>query len=932
MDAFLKIIANQIDATALSDLKHQTFLFPSRRAGIYFKNYLLARFPNESFFLPKISSIQDFIIEHSKLIIPNELSLMAKLFESFKQFIPEKFEQFHLWGKMILDDFNEIDKYLVDAKKLFESITLQKEIDAHFELDPEKLKFVMSFWKNVEKGKTESALKTNFIETWQILGELYLQFKNDLLQSNEGYEGMAYKVFYQSLKDHSFKPTGKITIAGFNALSIAEEEIFFLLAEQYGAQIHWDADIYYLNKSYKEAGNFLRSYQNRFNSSNNHWHISDFFHHKKINIYKGALKLSQVKTAIQLVEDNANEQTALVLCDESLLFPIFNNLPPNHNMLNLTMGFPLKSSHWYNLLNNIIELVRTSNKGMVKHQELLNILNLSAIQSLMKKQEIDLISAYLKADANNFIYPSKLIKETKIEHSLFAQILSLEKDFSSFIDKALQIFYQLYAENPVAFEPEEKLLFFSLLEQINQFKLSIEEIKETIPFAAYCRLLKQHLQKVKVPFEHADSNALQIMGFLETRSLDFENLVIVAANEGNLPAGSQRMSFIPYNLRKGFGLPTFEEHDAIYAYHFYRLLQRANNINIIYDTQQGENSKEKSRFILQLLKELDRNDNTISEFSIEHEEVHFQANHLLQAMSKSSETIEMLEKKVFSPTAIGDYIQNPMEFYLKHIARLRVDNTAQININDMVIGNIVHKVMEDIYTPFKGKMINIADFESIQKKDFIIQKIHDAGNSPKIQLQLDQLTGKNILAKSFIEYFVASILKNDKSLAPFIPLLLEEKMDSQQNFITLGNGKKVFLTGNIDRVDEIINNGHSTYRVIDYKTGSLSIPTSQKEKNNMDAYFDTKNKYGFQGMFYALLMQKQFGEKDCKVAFYTPRNENFELHFLEEGQIISKNKLADFEQGLIKLIEEILNPEIQFIAKADEKDYKFSDYRDLIGI
>lgn len=934
MIPFLKIIADQIPEKDLQDLKNQTFLFPSRRAGQYFKKYLIERFQNDTFFLPNISSIQDYIIEQSNLVIPNELALMGILYTHFNKYIEEPFEQFHLWGKMILDDFDEIDKYLVDAKQLFESIELQKEIDANFELDPEKLAFVIGFWKNVEKGKIENNLKSNFIETWKILGDLYISFKDTLLKNKQGYEGMAYEVFFNALKNNSFKPKGKLTIAGFNALSVAEEEIFYLLDKNYGAQIHWDADIYYLKNKFQEAGNFLRRYQTRFNSSNNHWHISDSFHHKKINIYKGPLQLSQVKTAIKIISQiPKKELTATVLCNEAQLFPILYNLPGENNALNLTMGFPLKSSHWFTLLFNIIELIKSNGSNSINKDGLIVLIQDPIIQKMYSKNDIDVLLSFLKTENNINIQRADLFNKTNIKETVIGQIIGIDKAFQSFVSTITNVFHKIYYELKEILNEEDKLLFFGMLENFNQFNALLIQVSEPLSFASSCRLLHQYLQRIKIPFEYAETDALQIMGFLESRSLDFENLIILGANEGNLPAGGKRMSFIPYNLRRGFGLPTFEEHDAIYAYHFYRLLQRAKNISLIYDTQQGENSKEKSRFILQLLNELDKKDNTIETFSIEFEAENFEANHLLEEIQKTPETMAILEKMEFSPTALSTYISNPMEFYLKYIAKLDPTQQSNTNLDPLNIGNLIHKTMENIYLPFKNKVIEVKDFEQMEQSDFISQQLNIAGNSPHINIKLENISGKDILAKSFMISSIAKIIKNDKKLAPFSPIYLEEKIGNRDINLLLNNGKQVFISGKIDRIDQFNENNLAEIRIIDYKTGEAKLPKyNEKTPFDINVYFDEKFKFGFQGLFYAYLLFRKTEGTLTQVSFYSPKSKETDLISIEGGNQISIAMLKDFEHKLKDLIEEILNPAIPFISKKGEEDYKNSNFRDLIGI
>jgi hypothetical protein len=597
------------------------------------------------------------------------------------------------------------------------------------------------------------------------------------------------------------------------------------------------------------------------------------------------------------------------------------------------MGFPLKSSHWFMLLFNIIELIKSNGNNSINKDALIRFIQDPIIQKMYLKNDIDVLLSYVKGANSINIQRADLLNNTIIKETVFGAIIGIDKVFQSFVSTINNVFHKIYYELKDKLNEEDKLLFFGIIENINQFNALLIQVSEPLSFASSCRLLFQYLQKIKIPFEYAETDALQIMGFLETRSLDFENLIILGANEGNLPAGGKRMSFIPYNLRRGFGLPTFEEHDAIYAYHFYRLLQRAKNISLIYDTQQGENSKEKSRFILQLMNELDKKDNTIETFSIEFEAENFEANHLLEEIQKTPETMAILEKMEFSATALSTYISNPMEFYLKYIAKLDPTQQNNTNLDSLNIGNLIHKTMENIYLPYKNKVIEVKDFEQMEQLDFISQQLNIAGLSSNINIKLEHISGKDILARSFMVSSIARIIKNDKKLAPFSPIYLEEKIGSRDLKLLLHNGKQVFISGKIDRVDAFYKDNNKNFRIIDYKSGKVILP-KKKDKTPFDinVYFDSKFKFGFQGLFYAYLLYRKSESILSEISFYSPQTKETDLISIENGNQISLEKLNDFELKLKQLIEEILNPAIPFISKKEESDYKNSNFRDLIGI
>ncbi|MBX7227762.1 MAG: PD-(D/E)XK nuclease family protein [Chitinophagales bacterium] len=933
METFIHQVVKDISKEELPLLKDYSYVFPSRRSGKYFRDYLTTAFSDEAFILPSIYSIQDFILTNAAKSIPDDIVLLGKLYLVASKYVHETFEQFQLWGEMILDDFDEIDKYLVDASLLFKTIELQKEIDAGFELEEEHLQLIRQFWKNVDTP-SENPLKENFLATWKVLGNIYKDFNDHLDVHNEAYEGKAYRWLLHELKQGKTLPYKKLVFAGFNALSTAEEELFKHFQELPETLIYWDTCAHYEGNKYHEAGNFIRHYRKLFNTPANKWIEQEKLINKRFRFIGTPLKISQVLTANMILEEKTEKSTALILCDEHLLQPLLYRLPDMP--VNITMGVPLKNSMWHSAMLSLLDVIRSKRGGIINFDNIYTFLQQPALAGFVSKEELMHAEALLSRNKTQDVGIRRLVEEVFSQNTLMKMVLNSPVDTVGFTMQIEKIIFLFLSNMTMEENPQEHLFLECIYEKVRQFHQLIFLLNEPPVLSTYARLLKQFLQKTKIPFEHASTEGLQIMGFLESRSLDFERVIILSANEGKLPAGNKRISFIPYNLRKSFRLPTFTERDAIYAYHFYRLLQRAEDIVMVYDTEKGEDVSEKSRFIAQLLLELDKSANNIEVLQTQLEKENSLKLNTIAAIPKNAAIMEKLANFVFSATSLSEYIRCPLSFYLHYIAEIPEIKDTDIQIDPRTMGIILHKFLEENYRPYKDNILTKEAIATMLDDEVIMQKMHHVANDAGIKVSLEQASGKNILIKLVIRHFITNILRNDLRYAPFTPIYLEESFRNDQIRISYGAGKSIQLTGNIDRVDAVEDGEGQYYRILDYKTGKVELPVINKQtdaRHYMERFFSPKYHYAFQGMVYALLMRHRFPKGRFKVGFYSLRNTEIEPFFLNGGKCLETEHIQCFQEQLTDKIAELMNPDIPFyLGSNNAKDYEYSPWKDILGL
>lgn len=948
---FLDQIVAKIREEHGDDISDLCIVVPTRRAVVFLREALSRQY-HTTMWAPRMVSIQDFVRDLSGWQFPEALTLIFELYQVYMQVMRkeepgwnEPFEQFYAWGEMLIKDFDEVDKYLVDAEKLFTNVRDLKEIEAMFTLSDENLEELRRFWSAVrgdeEQGPSE--LQEKFLKIWSSLYKVYASYKAALANRKLAYDGMAYRYLTGKLQEEELDlPYRKVIFAGFNALSTAEEKIMYLLLERERASVYWDVDRSYFGLEPgqtsivgEEPGKFIREYHDKWQKFASHLITHDMLSvDKKIYLTGVPLLVGQAQylgnlLAGESMDSETLRRNSVVLADENLLFPTLYAMPPSASPLNITMGFPLKQTHVFHLLQTIMRMIRgrrIDEKGTpaYSHQEVLDILNNPYIKARQPEQSDELQKKIRK---ENLVFIAEKILTHSDRPELIRAIFSSPPQASGMVDYVAELFRLLLADAQERGARLEAEYIFQLYTQFNRFRDVLDRYYASLSINGFARLFREVMQRLRIPFEGEPLEGLQVMGFLETRVLDFDRIFILGSNEGNLPDTSTGNSFIPYTLRKGFGLPTFEEKDAIYAYHFYRLLQRADEVHLIYNTQVSEQGGkgEESRFIRQ-----------ISHYFRDqpHVQIHrrivaTQAPYFVQppiGITATDQTEKILRNRYeyqenpegfsghFSATALTTYMGCPLRFYYRYVAGIKESDEVEANMEANTFGSVLHNTMEFLY----GDVLNVSIDTEIM--DRLRKEMPAALQRALEKEELGDgatLRGKNFLFKGAIENLCKQILKLDAISEPFEVIHLEEE-EEFATALDLGD-IKVRLNGKFDRVDRLSESG--TVRILDYKTGKVEFKPQVTVGECFEKY---ELKEAFQGYFYAYLYDQRYPLVEKKVGFYAARSLSEGILYLNEGAVISREALTEFKERLMELIREILTGD--FAQTEEESRCRYCPY------
>jgi hypothetical protein len=941
MELFLEKLAKELYTKHGDDISGLCIVFPSRRAGLFFKQYI-ARQIDKPIWLPSVFSVQDFIAKLSPQQVGDRLTLIFELFEAYKKLSSEEsFDKFYPWGDMLLHDFDDIDKNLVESASLFRILREHKQVEMDFDFKVADIEEFYKFWQSFS-GKELTDVQNNFIQTWEIIGQVYHSFRKNLEAMNLCYEGMAYRRVHELVRTKKLNyEWKKIIFAGFNLLNKAEEGIINELIKQGIAEIFWDADEYYLSRKFQEAGNSLRQNFAVLGINEPNWIEDNLLKDKKnIKIIGAPLKVSQAKVLgneLKEIKKDSLYKTAVVLPDESLLIPVLHSLPDSIGELNVTMGFPFKDSSLYSLLQLLRNLQGgkkgSGNSAAYYHKDVVQVLLHPYIKFTAPYEIFGLVN---RIKRRNIIYISRktvlesFAKQPEIISEIFNDIETSAGSLEYIYNIITLIAKQLESRaGNTAFEMEYLFKFYT---EVNHLSDVINRYSAEMDKDTFWNLLLEIAGTIKIPFTGEPLKGLQVMGLLETRLLDFENVYILSMNEGTMPKGITHGSFIPYSLRRAFKMPTHEDDDANSAYYFYRIMQRAKNICLIYNTQPGEIfSGEKSRFLMQVENELVRENKNIT---IE--------NYFLEAdialpprkeivIQKSSELIEALKnEKQFSATTIANYINCPLKFYLRTVAKLKEDEEVEEFFSGKGFGTILHQIMEMLYTDYVGKTVDKKAIKAMKDK---INKDYDkvwedaCSNIPEYEEFKSGVEGKNLLFKNIIKRLVKRILDIDAAETPFKIISLEQQVTKEVSVMANGAEHKIKLLGRLDRVEE----KYGIETIIDYKTGIIDRKKLKETINeeNFDVLFsDPAYKEKFQQHFYSSIYLESGSDKKLKIGIYPLKNLSEGILFFSEEHI-PKEILEMYDSKLQELLAKIFDPETPFTQAVDRKRCLYCAYRSI---
>lgn len=885
-----------------ASLEDVVIILPSKRAGVFVREESKKQI--KVGFLPVIYSIEDFVSEVSGLEKTDNIQLLFYLYEVYKTLEkePQSFDVFSSWALTALQDFNEADQYLVDTKDLFTYVRDIKRLQK---------------WSIEENVEETEMMKSHFTFV-EKLGKLYNSFSKSLIDKKKGYQGLLFKEAIQNIDAYIAKNKQlSFYFLGFNALTKSEEVLIQRVLQHPSSEIFWDIDEAFLNSDH-QAGTFIRKYASSWKHYQNNTlqttskHFISSKNIEVIGVTKNVSQVKEVSQVLQKLEDYRS--TALVLGDESLLSVMLNSLPEKVPSINITMGYALKEMPAYQFIKDYFDLYITrerlnNSSTSFYHKSLQKLLSNSLFRNTLtpddKQNVVNLTDSIVKQNMSfvsvEFITStlknssiSKLFKENVTIDNFIDEIISFinySRDFVSDLEK--EYLYRFYGS-------------FIQLQNLNQEYDFFKDLKNLYSF------FKQIIGKETLSFQGEPLSGLQCMGVLETRVLDFENVIITSVNEGIIPKNGLQNSFIPFDVKIHFGLPTYKEKDAIFSYHFFRLLQRAKNIFLFYNTESDDfGGGEKSRFISQL--ELMRSDIYLKTVSpkIPKEKT------TPLVIQKNEEIIEALKERVkkgFSPSALGSYLYNPIEFYKQKILGLQEKEEVEETIAANTLGNIVHKTLEELYLPYLNKFLTFENIEEMEK--LVVKKIDSL--FPNYFRKGSYQTGKNKLMYEIIVSYIFRFLHQEKQLLKEGKSLkvLDVEKQIEAEFSIEGFDFPIRLYGEIDRIDLL----DGTLRIVDYKTGvvekgDVKIPHDW----NLN---DKKHSKAIQLLIYAYMFHhsspKKFEKiKAGNISFKRLKEGFLPITFISKDakQHITIERLKDFEISVGEIFKEIFDVSVPFTEK-----------------
>ncbi|MEO7990081.1 MAG: PD-(D/E)XK nuclease family protein [Chryseolinea sp.] len=953
MRTFLQEVADTI-VKDYPDWENLTVVFPNQRAALYFRKALTENLSIPRW-APNILSIEEFIASFSELKVIDKISLIALLFNAFKKVThsEESFDHFYFWGEMLLRDFDELDKYMVNAEGLFRDLSNQKELDDYFDyLTEEQKKFLQDFWQTVSFSDSDS--KKSFLKLWQNLLGVYQEFKSNLLQDKKGYAGMIQREVAESFQGTSNRTNHAVVFAGFNALTTAEEKIITWFVQYQNAKVFWDEDQFYIKEDHREAGAFFREYRKQtvLGKTFQETAPSLLGQSKEINILGVPQRAGQPKLLSQQLEEliasrkngqsTEIERTVIVLPDESLLLPVLYALPPALRAINVTMGYPLVNTPYYSLIDFLFELHLHKRKEEFYHRYVLAVLRhpylkarlgdrgLSWIEEILKNNQVNIAPTFFKsnisANANSEV--------DQIIQSIFIAIEA--KDFLKYV---LTIIQELATSDEADgfMEKEFAFHFHRVLSRVDELNVS-----EPMELRMQQRMFRQIIRAEKVPFTGEPLEGLQIMGVLETRNLDFDHVIVLSLNEGLWPAAPRQGSYIPHTIRRAYKLPTSEHQDAMYAYLFYRLIQRAEKVDLYYNTEPDKlGTGEMSRYLYQLIYETGWK----HERKILYNPV--QVNQVEPiTIEKKPDVLQKLERyfgKALTPSTLNTYIECRLKFYFRHLVELKEPEEVEEEADARIFGNIFHKVMELFYIDLKSPSgewsVHEEHFTNLDTKlEHYIERAFREHFHLADQKKMNY-NGLQLVVKEMVKKLAIHVLAKDKKHAPFnIEFLEVNNFNTNVRVSQRGKKLNIVLGGKIDRADRKEN----TIRILDYKTGGdLNMFTSIEslfDRNN-----EKRNKAVFQALLYALVYVKRnqslfSSSSNTKLQpGLINRKDIFKSDF-KYGLYLNKQRLEDvtdllpeFEMHLNTLLQELFNPDQPFDQTTILKTCSYCSYKEICG-
>ncbi len=951
MKTFLQEVAKDLIAKYGNDLAHIAIVFPNKRASL-FLNQELAKLSDGPIWSPSYITISELFRQQSNLTVADPIKSLCVLHKAYieKTGRNETLDEFYGWGQLLLADFDDIDKNMADAEKVFRNIRDLHELDSIDYLTETQKAELSRFFANFTGDS--SVLKERFLNLWSKLYDVYSDFKAKLQAEELAYEG----ILYRDVIERNNIPNRYETyvFVGFNVLQAVEQKLFSALKKEGKARFYWDYDHYYM-KATNEAGTYINKwfdkFPNEFDAENELYNY--FEQEKEVRYISAPTENLQARYISEwLLENNryqAGKRTAVVMCNEALLQTVIHCIPTEVDLLNVTTGYPLLQTPITSMVWQLIALQTegySAQEGAYRLQHLSHVLRHP-------------YGKYLNIDAANLLAELKTEKQyyIKVERTRLQHINTPVTALVAWLSDMVRTIATNGAESDDQLFQESTFRMYTLLNKLLELMKDGDLIAD---FVIFRRLFSQLIASTSIPFHGEPARGVQIMGVLETRNLDFDNVLLLSCNEGNMPKGVNDVSFIPHFVRKAYGLTTIDNKVAIFSYYFHRLLQRAKHVTLLYNNStQGTKTGEMSRFMLQLLVESKLN---IKQWALQAGQEPMQ---LKTPIIIKDEVVQNKLNRIsyFSPTAINTYQSCQLKFYYKYVAELmESDDNDEDDVDGRVFGNIFHCAAQLMYERLLPReVITRENIEYVLKTGKSAQS-PTAGNANATMSDVvseafarelflqkpgstkhPKLNGLQLINQEVIERFLRQLLSIDAHTAPLRVIRHEFDVYKTITIDVNGRQKAISVGGRIDRLDEVkLGTAQEQFRVVDYKTGNKVA----KQLKDVEAIFDSKkiltdkSDYIFQAVLYSIIEQTEDADNNPNhkpvspaLLFIQHANADDYSPILTLGGKPITNAMVyaeDFDNFLKNKLEEIFVKET-FEPTADLKMCSLCPYCQLCG-
>ena len=933
------------------DIEHTCFLFPNRRSLVFFRKYLadLVRDSKTGMplMIPPLFTVNDFFYRLNHIEVTDKLQLLLELYGVYKKLNPqaEPLDEFVFWGDVMLGDFDDMDKYLVNAEALLQNVKDFKALQDGMEyLSGHQQEAINRFLAHFRDGKGAltvdeegGGVKARFLKLWNLLYPVYRDFNALLQEKGMAYEGRVYRSLASRLKNGEsvadllqaeFPEVKQYVFVGLNALNECERVLLKRMRDAGLAQFVWD----YVSREIRDEANksslFMR--QNVVDFPQAFPVDAGGLGHPEITVISVPSSVGQAKLAPQILAGISGDpvETAFVLPDESLLLPLLNSIPEDRDRVNVTMGYPMAGSAVYTLLTSVgqmqLKMRKKADGWYFYHREVREVFSSGLVKKLASEEEAAVIRR-VKADAKYYI-PLQDLQGGPLLERIFRPVVTEPATASPAQNHATEA----YLTELVAYIGRHLSLQGDMLLELDFAKRCHTQLTllqgtnlEVLP-ATHLRLLDRILVGISVPFRGEPLEGLQIMGPLETRALDFRNLIILSANEGMFPRRSVSASFIPPELRKGFGLPTYEFQDAVWAYYFYRMIQRPQKVWLLYDSRtEGLKSGEESRYIKQL------------EYSFGLPVKRMVATSALMPVApeneipKTAQDVALIREKELSASVLQSYLYCPAKFYYQVVQGLEKEEDVAESLDAGMLGNVFHHVMQKLYA--RQNPVTPAQLESMQKDKALLRRLIRA--EVLDQMHSIEVSGRNLVLEEVILDYVLNTLRHDASLlaasgsAGFRIIGLEQKRRMEMDGFR--------FKGFVDRIDSYKD---GEVRIVDYKTGKVEEDdihiTDENAATVVDKLFGPVNKHRPK-IALQLFLYDMFAHADASLAGKTLVNSIYSTGRLYTGALPDCPESAEFSRltraRLKAMLSEMTDVSVPFRRTEERDTCTWCDFKNICG-